>query len=253
MLEFIVRPSNTQSGEKVLSAIDRKTEALFLPLPRSLDELVVEMAFGMSYEEFVDKVRRHGLLPEPVEGWLREVRPILERIRELGDDMVTFCYRDDGAYVEGCKTSIRLAILTLRDSLRKRPDVDEWLKELWNEWKIRSEALAKEGELLREEASNYSRSTCVAGFEAGSLRKILADEFDTRLHYVGTPYHFTPLEILRREMLLKDVSRERCEQLIREHLRFMHDYVLPRGVDESHRAWTRDNLYWHPSSREGDS
>lgn len=228
-----------------MKEIDRNTEAVFLPLPRSLDELVVEMVLGMSYEEFVEQVRKRALLPEPVESWLRENKPILERVKEL-NNMVTYCYRDDSAYAESCRTSLRLAILTLRDSLRKRPDVDEWLNELSKERKARNEALAREADLLREEASNYSMSVCVSGFEACSLRKILGEEFSTKLRYVGTPHHFTPLEILRREMCLKDVSPERAEQLIREHLRFMREYVLTHGFENSHRVWNRDNLYWHP-------
>jgi len=251
VIDFIVRPPLPTSGEKVLSALDRSSEALFLPLPRSLDELVVEMVFGLGYDEFVEEVRRRGLLPEPVENWLRENKPILERIRWLGKRMVTYCYRDDIAFSEGCRSSLKMAILALRDSLRERPDVDEWLSELERESRMRAKAIEREAELLKEEASNYNKSTCVAGFEAGRLREKLGEEFSTKIHYVETPYHFTPLEILRREISMGKVSRERAEKLIRQHLRFIHEYVLPYGVDESHRSWTMDNLYWHPRCRKG--
>ncbi len=250
-IDFLVRPPLETSGRKVLSALDRSSEALFLPLPRSFDELVVELILGLGYEEFKEEVRRRKLLPEPVESWLRDNRPILERLRELGRRMVTYCYRDDEAFNEGCRTSIRIAMLVLRDSLRERPDVDEWLRELDRERRVREDALEKEANLLREEAVSYKKSTCVAGFEACRLRRILGEEFITRIHYLETPYHFTPLEVLRRMISIKKVSRDMAERLIREHLRFVREYVIPYGVDKSRRVWTVENLSWHPQCSRG--
>ncbi|GBC69236.1 hypothetical protein HRbin01_00932 [archaeon HR01] len=246
-IDIIVKPSLRTSSEKIIGMLDRSCEAVFLPLPKSLDELVVELVLGLGYEDFVKEVRQRGILPEPVEGWLKANKPILENIKRIGKKMVTYCYKDSKIFYEECNTSLELSLLSLRDSLRNKPDVGKWLEILSNERRLKQEALQRDAEILSDEACVYSRSTCIAGFEGRHIMKMLPPKFKTNLRYVDLPYHFTPLDILRREISRGDISEERAEELIRAHLRYLREYVIPYGLDTAQELWNRENLYWHPA------
>jgi len=251
---FIARPPLKRSSSKLAEQLRPEDfEALFLNLPKSIDHLVAELPFGLDYSGLVEDARERKLLPEPVEAWLKDSEPILQRLRSIGDRVLTYCYKDTSAFIEGARTSQQLALLTIRDKLRGRIDAARWMEELEKEADVASAGRQKEFQLLSSEASQYEKNVCIAGLEARILRDELKDSFDTWIKYIDQPYCFTPLEVLRREMVFGKMSRERATKLIEEHIKFVHEYVLLNELDDAYLMWAKKHMYWHPSFREKSS
>ncbi|MDJ0270427.1 MAG: hypothetical protein NXY59_07780 [Aigarchaeota archaeon] len=247
-LGILVKPPLKKSSEKAARMLNRDCEALFLNLPKSIDHLVAEIPVGLDYRELVEEARKRKLLPEPVEAWLKDSEPILRKLKELGDSILTYCYKDLTGFEMGVRTSHQIALLTIRDTLRGKIDVKRWLEELKRENEAAREAVKREVEMMESEASVYDKSICLAGVEGRFFHEELKTRFKTWLKYIDQPYFFTPLEILKRELETKgEVSYERAHQLIREHLKFIHDYVLTNELDDAYLKWVRKRFYWHPA------
>jgi len=254
-LGLIIKSPTVVSSISVASYLkSQKFESLFLNLPRSLDELVAEYLMEMKYEDFVEEVRKRKLLPEPVESWLKEYEPLLRNLREKGVEICTFCYKDDKTFELEAKIAVEAALLVLRDSITGKISTDRWLKLLTSQAHT-LDTIRREADYILEESSNYDKSICIAGFEGRELRKYLEKEMETWVKYIGLPYHFTPLEVLRRELYLGKVSEERVRQLVSEHIKFIREMVIPKDLETAISEWTKRMLYWHPSisSKEGKS
>jgi len=250
-LGFIIKPPLKKSSREAAKLIKEEYEALFLNLPKTIDHLVSEIPYGLEYEELVMEIRRKRLLPEPVEAWLKDSKPILQKLKEIGRKVLTYCYKDPRSFEAGVRTSHNIALLTIRDSLRGEIEVDKWIEQLKWEAEESKKALEREKETMESEAIEYDKSICISGFEGKWLRQELSKFFKTWIRYVDQPYFFTPLEILRRELArFGEIPRERAEQLIREHIRFIHDFVLTNELDEAYIKWAKEKLYWHTRFRE---
>ncbi|MEM2910742.1 MAG: hypothetical protein QXO01_06745 [Nitrososphaerota archaeon] len=243
---IIKSPTVASSVEAATYLKSQKFESLFLNLPRSLDELVAEYVMGMRYEDLVEEVRKRKLLPEPVESWLREHEPLLKNLREEGVEVCTFCYRDDKAFEVETKNAIETALLVLRDSITEKVSVDRWLKLLASQART-ANLTRQEADYILDESSNYNKNICIASFEGRELKRYLEQEMETWVKCIGLPYHFTPLDILRREVLLGKASEERIRQLVKEHVKFIREMVVPKDLETAIFEWTKRRLYWHPS------
>ncbi len=246
-LGLIIKSPVAASSIKVVNYLkSQKFESLFLNLPRSLDELVAEYVMGMEYEDFVEEVRKRKLLPEPVESWLKEYEYLLRSLREEGIEVCTFCYKDEKAFELETKVAIEAALLVLRDSITGKVSVDRWLKILTSQVNM-IDIVRREADYIPDESFNYNKNICIASFEGKELKKYLEQEMDTWVKYIGLPYHFTPLEVLKREMCLGKVSEDKVKQFVREHIKFITEMVIPKGLENAISEWTKKTLYWHPS------
>ncbi|HIQ29058.1 MAG TPA: hypothetical protein EYH45_00675 [Candidatus Caldiarchaeum subterraneum] len=247
---FIIRPPLPKSGKEAARHIREDYEALFLNLPKTIDHLVAEIPYGLEYEQLVEEIRRKKLLPEPVEAWLKDSKPILQRLKEIGGKILTYCYKDPSSFEHGVRTSHNIALLTIRGRIKNEIEVEKWLEQLRWEVEETKKALERERKTMEEEAENYDRSICVSWLEGRWLRNQLKEKFRTWIKYVDQPYLFTPLEVLRRKLAAKgEVSEEEARHLIKEHIRFIHDYVLTNELDEAYLKWTKEKLYWHSRFR----
>jgi len=245
-LGLIIKPPTAVSSVSVANYLrSQKFESLFLNLPRSLDELVAEYLMEMRYEDFVEEVRKRKLLPEPVESWLKEYEPLLRNLREKGSEICTFCYKDDKTFELEAKVAVEAALLVLRDSITGKISADRWLKLLTSQAHTLG-VTHREAEYILEESSNYDRNICIANFEGRELKKYLEQEMETWVKYIGLPYHFTPLEVLRRELRSGKVSEERVRELVSEHIKFIKEMVIPKDLETAISEWTNKMLYWHP-------
>lgn len=243
-LGIIIKPPTAKSSIGVANLLKSKNfEAIFLNLPRSMDSLMTEYILGLSYEEMLEGIRRDKLLPEPVEVWLKETVLILDGLKEEKSDLRTFCYREDGGFRAEVNNAINIALLMLRDSIREEVSVKEWLEALSRERDVK-ERVEEEVNYITEEAVNYEESVCVSGFEGRGMKKRIERVMQTWIAYVGLPYHFTPLEILKRELSRGEVSEERVRELVKQHIKFIRELVIPKDFETALEDWTRKNLYW---------
>jgi len=129
-------------------------------------------------------------------------------------------------------------------------EVDRWLRIIKDSIAYSRAAVEKEAEKIADLSKSYERSLCLSDFTAKRIKKKLEEQgVDFWIRYLGQPYHFTPLEILKRIMAKREITRQEAEALIKEHIRFIQEYVyrkpFPQAVDE----WSRRKLYWIPRER----
>ena len=250
-LGFIVKPPLPRSSKEAAKQLNEEYEALFLNLPKTIDHLVAEIPYGLDYDQLVEEIRRKKLLPEPVEAWLKDSKPILQRLKEIGDKILTYCYKDPRSFEHGVRTSHNIALLTIRGRIKNEIEVEKWLEQLRWEVEETRKALEREKQTMETEAQDYDKSICISGFEGKWLRNQLKEKFKTWIKYIDQPYLFTPLEILRRKLATQGgVNEEEAKKLIREHIRFIHDYVLTNELDEAYVKWAKEKLYWHSKFKE---
>ncbi len=244
-LGLVVKPPTKRGVREALKIIRTlRPEALFLNLPKSLEDSVSELSQGMSYEEFLEEVSENSRLPEPRGAWIAEHEPILRELPNLGDVKV-HCYGDDLIFRERAETAVRITLLTFRDAVRDKVSVREWIKILRREASLDEVAVERESEHVAELGQGYERILCISGFEAKELRKRLQNLYETWIKYLGQPYHFQPLDILRRIMEREmEVDEETVEQLIREHIKFIRKYVYYMPLLDAAEKWASEKLYW---------
>lgn len=245
-LGLMVKPPTRRGAEEALRAVSAlRPEALFLNLPRSLEGLVSELGRELTYEEFLEEVRSRPGLPEPRGAWIVEHEPILRRLQALGERVEAYCYGDDIAFAERAKAAVEIAILTVRDAIKGEVSVKEWLKVLKREAEAREKALEREVEYVAEAGRGHERIICISGFEAKEMKKGLENRYETWIKYLGQPYHFPPLEVLRRIIARgEELGEAEVESLVKEHIKFIREYVYYMPLLEAMERWTREKLYW---------
>lgn len=252
-LGLMVKPPTKRGVREALKMIRAlRPEALFLNLPKSLEDFVLELSRGVSYEEFLEKVSESSRLPEPRGAWITEHEPILRELPNLRD-LKVHCYGDDLIFRERAETAVEIALLTLRDAVRDKVSVKEWIKVLRREASLDEVAVERESEHVAELGQDYERILCISGFEARKLRKRLENLYEIWIKYLGQPYHFQPLDILRRTMGRgAKVDDETVEQLIREHIKFVKKYIYYMPLLDATEKWASEKLYWILKPRQED-
>jgi len=252
-LGLMVKPPTRRGAEEALKSLcTLRPEALFLNLPRSLEGLVSGLGKELSYEEFLEEVMERPELPEPRGAWILEHEPILRGLQSLGGRFETYCYGDDAAFVARAKTSIEIALLTVRDAIKGEVSVRDWLRVLRKEVDEEERALEREADYVAEAGQGYGRILCISGFEAKRMKRELQNRYETWIRYLAQPYHFPPLEVLKRVIARgEELGEEDVEELVKEHIRFIREYVYYMPLLEAMERWAREKLYWILGGRTG--
>jgi len=126
-----------------------------------------------------------------------------------------------------------------------RVDADEWLKLLSEERRIIEASSIREAEKVASTLIRYERAACISEHAPTHLKARLAREgMMIKVRYVGQPYHFIPLEILRRKIVKGSVNREEVKALVKEHIKFIREYVYHKPLLEALDEWSTKKLYW---------
>ena len=228
-------------------------DALFLDLPRSLDDVVRALAEGAQYEPFLERIRELDLVPEPLSSWEYEVEPILLAVRGILNrepEPEVRCYRQTEFVQLSARLAEDVAKLVLRASVTGKVDIDEWRAIITELLRSGVDALDEETEYVSKRSIGKETSICIAGMNARALRDRLSEcNLNASLTYLLLPYHFSPIEVLTRtvERELEDPTAdgERILQIVKCHLGFVREYVLTsRTYDEAYLRWVRDVAPW---------
>lgn len=244
-VEIIVKPPSMRASKEAAAELKRiEPDAIMLNLPENISDLVQDLASeSIKYEDFIEEVGER--LPSPVEAWLKGYEHILLELRELRRGPDVYCYGDLVSFEVEARRAIEVARLTLRTIITGRVDVDEWLKLFSEERRIVEAGSIREAEKVASTLIRYERAACISEHAPTHLKARLAREgMITRVRYVGQPYHFTPLETLRRKIAKGNVSREEVEALAREHVKFIREYVYRKPLLEALEEWSMKKLYW---------
>ncbi len=248
-----MKPPTRRGAIEAVKSIRRlRPEALFLNLPKRMEKYVRKLREEASYEEFMEEVMEDPWLPQPSGAWIKEHEIILKHLPNISEQIDVYCYQDDESFREDAEFALKIALLTVRDAVRGEVKVDEWIDVVKRGVESSERALEREANYISENGSGYGRILCVSGFEAKEMKENLKDLYDTWIKYLGQPYHFPPLEILRRILRRQgEVDDETAEKLVKEHIRFIREYVYYMPFTEAVEKWVAEKLYWMPG-RAGD-
>ncbi|MGQ9551378.1 MAG: hypothetical protein ACUVUE_03020 [Candidatus Bathycorpusculaceae bacterium] len=235
-------------------------DAVFLNFSRNLEEGVKALAEGAPYDYVIERLIGLKLIPEPVGSWEYSAEPILKAIRGILNkkpDVKIHCYRDPSFDSFSAKTAEKIAILTFRAASTGKINVEKWEALLKPFLETEAEALEEETDFIARKAESSEDCVCIAGFDGRYIKTRLIEKgHDVTLTYIHVPYHFTPLEILMREMrrataLGAALSHKRITQLLKNHVQFIREYVtMNNDYDEAYHRWLHEKAQWLMSIQE---
>ena len=219
---------------------------ILIPIPRTLQTFVEEYVSGAPYELFVEKLRRSKLISEPLAPWTRIIEPLLRVLREMKHThrrLDIFCYGDQAYEEKSAQTAVKISMLTFNLASTGKIDLDAWRKALESESLSEAEAFERETSFTVDVVEDYPDTVCISGVKGGSIfKRLRSSGHDAQLEYIDLPYYFTPLQILRNEIELesrgKRLTDDRMEELIRQHARYVREYILKSSdLDEAYLQW----------------
>jgi len=236
---ILMVPSLRSSMEKAASLIvEFDYDVVFLNFPYNLQSIVSRYTAGqMILNHFLAIIKTQHLIPEPVNSWLYLNQPLLERLPTLGNKAKIFCYRDVDNFHLSMETASKIASLTLKVNVTERIDVEEWIKTI--KQPINHNLTSLEAEFIGSRAEG--KSLCIAGLSGWKL----ADHIRKFSHKVSVrciekQYIMKPLETLELLLENRKLTRQKAEQLIKEHATFIRDYVLnTKNIDEAYFSWIK--------------
>ena len=229
-------------------------DTLFLNFSRNLEGVVKALAEGAPCDHVLETLKELKLIPEPWGSWVYGAEPILRGLRgfQLKEpSLKIYCYKDPSLTSLSAQLGEKAALLIFRLYSTGKMDLEEWKRLLASWLDSEAEALDREAELLADKAEGGEKNACIAGFDGKHLKAHLKEAgHHVSLKYLYLPYHFTPLEILTREMRLTlskglTLSSQRMREFIKQHAQYVREYVtLSENYDEAHRYWMRDRAPW---------
>jgi len=229
-------------------------DTVFLNFSRDLEEGVRDLAEGAPYDYIIERLKRLKLIPEPVAAWEYGAEPILMALRGIlykKPNVKIHCYRDSSFNLLSAKMAEKIALLIFRACSTGKINAEEWEALLNSLLEPEAKALKEETDFIARKAESSEDSICMAGLNGRHIRAHLNEEgYEVSLTYLYVPYHFTPLEILMREMwraasLGASPSYEKIIKLVKHHVQFIREYVtMNEDYDEAYRKWIRDKAPW---------
>ena len=229
-------------------------DILFLNFSRQLEDGIRAIAEGVPYEYVVEKLRERRLILEPIGSWEYCAKPILMSLKGIltrKPNIKIYCYRDPFVSSLYTKVAEKVMLLIFRVCSTGRIDIEAWENLIKDFLESEGDAVKREADFIAKEMKKGEDGLCIAGFDGGYLKRRLEEGGCTvKLIYLFTPYHFTPLEVLVREMRMAfsrglSVSRERIAELVRNHALFMREYVTTsRDYDEAYLRWMDEQAPW---------
>jgi len=248
---LLVKPPTRRADIEALENVRRlRPQAILLNLPENIEEVLNDYSRGkLDYEEFIDSL--YEKLPEPKGAWIKEFEVFLRELPSIGELADIYCYTDTESFNQEVSTSMEVALLTIRGIIREKVEVKEWINVLKKSVLREAEKWSREFSKILDIARSYDRVICISGFEGKYIKRRL-DDFGVKswIRYLDQPYHFTPLEILKRLILLDRVDEELFSKLIKEHIRFLKEYIYRMPYTEAVEKWVRERLYWLPVRRQ---
>jgi hypothetical protein len=247
-IDLLVTPNLITSTVKALQHIQYNIDAydtLLLNFPEELEEKIGELASEqISLREFLQYIERRELIPQPITSWVYTAKPILEALKGLSPYLKIDCYGSLEMEASSMDVSLAFAQLTLRTIITNKVDHDAWRETATRSLQINSERLREDSK--RIQSKTCGASTCITGMSPSRLRKSLEESgASVRVIYVEKPYHFTPLAILERKLMLCPLSDREIEKLVLEHVDYVRNYVyLFRNRDRAHYEWALDKVPW---------
>lgn len=244
---LLVKPPTRRADIEALENIRRlRPQAILLNLPENIERLIDDYSKGnLDYDDLMESL--YEKLPEPKGAWIKEFEVFLRELPSIGELVNIYCYTDTESFTQEANTSIEIALLSIRGIIREKIELKEWINVLKKSVLGEAERWSKEFTKILEITSSYDRVVCISGFEGKYIKRQLDNSgVKSWIRYLDQPYHFTPLEILKRLILLDRIDEGLFSKLIKEHIRFLREYIYLMPYTEAVEKWVRERLYWLP-------
>jgi hypothetical protein len=228
-IDIIIVPNLRSSHEKLSEFILKSNyDVLFLNFPRFLNSLIRDFSLNkIKYDEFMNKISK--IIPEYINSWLYINEPIIKILNKVKSEV--YCYLEE--FDKIMENSIKIATLTLRSRITNKINIKEWL-----------EVLEKSGTDIESivefiTIKSYGKSLCVVGLSAWKLAKRLRElGFDVKIKSIERIHYLKPLEILSVLLEKGKLNEKLAEELIKEHIRFIYDFVITHeNIDKAYFSW----------------
>jgi len=246
-IEILVAPNLRTSYMKMVKHLrELSYDSLLLNFPENLEPLVREIVENrLCYKAFIEEVREQKLVPEPIDGWRYTAEPLLKSLADLKlrrHKIECYCYKDTKYTRFSADTASKIALLTLRASITKKIDLEDWKNILRDATKHKREALEEEVDSIHEKSSN--ECSCASGLDGDQLEQCLIERGRrVNLTNIEEFYHPTPLEILEERLAKGDMPDKEAEELIKNHLEYVKNYILTsKNRDQAYYQWVYDNV-----------
>jgi hypothetical protein len=233
---------------RLLAERSRDYSSLLLPYPEEMEAHLDNLASKrISYQEVIDGIIDSQIIPEPVGAWVYTAEPLLKalpHIREKHPDLRVLCVGNLEDEYKAMEISASIACHTLNALITGRIEHDRWREALRDSIERSWEATrGLERRILMKVSGN---TVCVLGLSFRPVKKFLVDAgHHVSLKYVDGLYHFTPVTILERKLVLSAVDGLSLEALVRGHLEYVRNYVYRyESRDRAHFEWTYDKASW---------
>lgn len=237
-IDVLIVPSLRSSAVKASRILaDSEYDVIFLNLPRNLQSLISEYTSGsISLQELISRIDSMRLIPESISSWLYLNEPLLRMLRRTIKPIRAYCYVDVDYYHVLIEAAVKIARLTYKANVTGRIDVNEWIRVLKGHIR-RTEIMEQEAEFISLKVRGDS--LCITGLSGWRVAKILRGfGHEVKVKSAERLYLFRPLEILEALMESGSLTPRVAEELIREHVRFVRDYVLTsENLDKAYYLW----------------
>jgi len=251
-IEILVAPNLRISWMKTVAHLKKANyDRLFLNFPQNLEYLTTELSEDrLTYEDFIKKVRKEKLVPEPIGSWMYTAEPMLQTLKKMRrwkSAIKIYCYKGVEHNQVSARIASEIAALTLQTSLTEKVNVEKWKDAVEEGMKCKNGALRDEANFVHERASYYS--ICASGFDGRSLQQRLTEKGEeVNLTNIEEFYYPTPLETLEEKLMEGDLPDEEVEELVKDHIEYVKNYILrSKNRDQAYYQWVYDKV---PSLRQ---
>ncbi|MEM0482623.1 MAG: hypothetical protein QXM16_07055 [Nitrososphaerota archaeon] len=245
-IDLVVKPPLRRAAIEALTVIGAgEYEAIFLNLPRCLQQYVSKLAEEGDVEGFIEVAKTgSGLFESYLTALIRGHEGFLRLLPRVSVGREVICYSSNPTDEE-IRAALDLPSLILRDSVTMTVSIDRWLSLIEEMVESAESKLEEEVDFLIREAARFKSSACICDPAAAvSLKKHLQKRAPTRILYTALPYRFTPLQTLLRLYSQKPPPVSEVEKHIKQHLKLVKKYVIPLGLEEGLESWTAHELRW---------
>ena len=221
-------------------------DRLLLPFPESLTSFFLKFIYGgISFEELLSTASEKNCLPEPIE-WFRYLyEPLIKAIPLLKTRLPRLdiaCYKDPDSVFKVNELAAYKASLMLYTAISGRVKVREWKELLKDEFESDKTSISNAAYRIIRSYHPLAYTVCVAHLEGRHLLESLRRRIlQVKLKYIGIPYLFTPLEVLKRLVSIRGLSKipdEVIERYVKLHVDYIRNYIVPSGeLDIGYFKW----------------
>lgn len=246
-IDLIVVPDLYTSYRQLATYLEQRDYTdFFLSQPMHLEDFLLDLAQGMSYREFINRIRSQKLIPEPVNSWRYPLEPLLTSLHNLKskkEGLTLHCYVSPSYHRLRMGKASELALLTLRSNITQKIDVQAWKTTILDWLDEKPKELIKEADFIDQKVEE--RAVCVLSSHGKRLQTLLKEKGHTVTRKkIEECYHPKPLRILE-DRLKKDgkIDPEEIRDLIKNQLEYIQDYVFKhQNLDQAHWKWSWDKF-----------